>query len=258
LVLKEPPTAAGEAGEGEADGFACSDDKFQATVTSGQSIPEICGRNTGQHMYLELGGEEGDTAKLTFTFTDTSNIRTWDIKVTQLECFSPSAPPVGCLQYNTASTGRITTFNFDDSDSTHLANQQYSYCIRPALGMCCVRYSVCSDDNSFSLHAAEVVATEKAMLDGDCHDDTPGGSRKDYITIIGATTTCTRGAVQPVFSRFCGQRFSTINEALTNDVVCDCSPPFSVGIYTNDAADAASATAASNRGVCLEYQQIPC
>ena len=39
-------------------------------------------------------------------------------------------PPVGCLQYNTASTGRITTFNFDDADSTHLANQQYSYCIR--------------------------------------------------------------------------------------------------------------------------------
>ena len=46
-------------------------------------------------------------------------------------------------------------------------------------------FQVCSDDNSFSLHAAEVVATEKAMLDGDCHDDTPGGSRKDYITIIG-------------------------------------------------------------------------
>ena len=39
-------------------------------------------------------------------------------------------PPVGCLQYNTAATGRITTFNFDDADSTHLANQQYSYCIR--------------------------------------------------------------------------------------------------------------------------------
>ena len=38
-------------------------------------------------------------------------------------------PPVGCLQYNTAFTGRITTFNFD-GDSTHLANQQYSYCIR--------------------------------------------------------------------------------------------------------------------------------
>ena len=55
-------------------------------------------------------------------------------------------------------------------------------------------FQVCSDDNSFSLHAAEAVAdpsTEKAMLDLDCHDDTPGqvagtpGSRKDYITIIG-------------------------------------------------------------------------
>ena len=46
-----------------------------------------------------------------------------------IEIPSNNRPPVGCLQYNTASTGRITTFNFD-SDSVHLANQQYSYCIR--------------------------------------------------------------------------------------------------------------------------------
>ena len=36
----------------------------------------------------------------------------------------------------------------------------------------------------------------------------------------GATTTCTRGTVQPVFSKFCGQRFSTIEGAMFNDVVC--------------------------------------
>ena len=42
-------------------------------------------------VYLELGGSEGDTATLVFTLSGTSNTRTWDIKLTQLECFSPSA-----------------------------------------------------------------------------------------------------------------------------------------------------------------------
>ena len=51
---------------------------------------------------------------------------------------------------------------------------------------------VCSDDNSFSLDAAQVAASEKAMLDADCHDDTPGasaspatGTRNDFIAIVG-------------------------------------------------------------------------
>ena len=42
-------------------------------------------------VYLEMEADAGDSAKLMFTFTGTSTIRTWDIKVTQLECYSPSA-----------------------------------------------------------------------------------------------------------------------------------------------------------------------
>ena len=41
----------------------------------------------------------------------------------------------------------------------------------------------------------------------------------------------------------------------------DCTGPFEVGIHTDTTFDATGGTAqmtASNRGVCLDYTQIPC
>ena len=33
-------------------------------------------------------------------------------------------PPDGCLQYHTGVSGQITTFNFIDTATTHLASQE--------------------------------------------------------------------------------------------------------------------------------------
>ncbi|TRY80433.1 hypothetical protein TCAL_15490, partial [Tigriopus californicus] len=80
----------------------------------------------------------------------------------------------GCLQYHTGLTGRLTTFNFLPTNDNHLANQDYSVCIRQEAGFCCIEYSVCSDANSFSIDTNMMLMMSK--VETEC-------LTIDYITI---------------------------------------------------------------------------
>ena len=121
---------------------------------SNEVTPTICGENAGQHskrkdnsrnfylcvckiilnsliiVYVDIGMDTGATAKLEFTFstTVTTVSRSWEIKVTQIECSSLARPyDAGCLQYFTGTTGRLTSFNFAQSSSSdygHLPSQK--------------------------------------------------------------------------------------------------------------------------------------
>ena len=80
-------------------------------------------------VYIEIGQDSTAFTKLTFAIgTSTTVSRVWEIKVTQLECWSKSRPhDTGCLQYFTGTTGRITSFNFAQSSSSnyqHLHSQK--------------------------------------------------------------------------------------------------------------------------------------
>merc|ERR1712165_441037 len=112
------------------DTTACVD-SFIATVSpSGYATSKICGTNTGEHIYLSLGPSSTASATLAFTFGTTSTTRTWEIKVTQVECWSRARPyDPGCLQYT-------STF-------AHLDSQNQNICIRQEEGHCCVRYNLC-------------------------------------------------------------------------------------------------------------------
>ena len=83
-------------------------------------------------VYVDIGMDTGATAKLEFTFstTVTTVSRSWEIKVTQIECSSLARPyDAGCLQYFTGTTGRLTSFNFAQSSSSdygHLPSQKYA------------------------------------------------------------------------------------------------------------------------------------
>jgi len=129
----------------EASGGACFD-SFAVTTNTGQVIPTICGANNGQHIYVDIGAASSDTATISFTIgTTTSTSRIWDIKVAQIPCGANYAPPDGCLQYQTGTTGRFTSFNWADSSTTiHLASQTQPLCIRQEEGYCCVQYQACS------------------------------------------------------------------------------------------------------------------
>ena len=58
------------------------------------------------------------------------------MKVTQYECNNLRSPGQDCLQYLTASTGDIASFNWDTSSTSvsssqyHLSDQYYDICIR--------------------------------------------------------------------------------------------------------------------------------
>ena len=69
------------------------------------------------------------------------------MQVTQYECGNMMSPEQDCLQFLTASTGTIASFNWDTSSTTtsitqyHLSSQQYDICIRRARSYCSVCYS---------------------------------------------------------------------------------------------------------------------
>ena len=84
-------------------------------------------KNFGLHIlisvYVEVGKDASATATLDFSFGTSTIARSWEIKVTQLECSNPGRPyDSGCLQYFTGTTGRIESFNFPQ---TTAANQQH-------------------------------------------------------------------------------------------------------------------------------------
>merc|ERR1712018_33324 len=58
--------------------YVC-EDSFAIAVSpaTGLTIPPLCGQNTGQHMYIELGTDDSASATMTFTFAAASAMRTY-------------------------------------------------------------------------------------------------------------------------------------------------------------------------------------
>ena len=201
-----------------------------------------------------MGAGCSDTATLNFAFTGASTIRTWDIKASQIACGSEFTPPNGCLQYHTELDGRLTTFNFIPTNDNHLANQQYSICIRQEEGYCCVQYMVCADANSMSLdgNVGANNINNLPFTGTDCV--------QDYLEIEGSSDTCAQNGNVPLVNTFCGTFLNTASGTSASIPICDCTPPFEVGIFTDaltDVLDGSDNTIRSrgkhedNQTVCL-------
>jgi len=253
--------ATGGAAAGTMDSLgACRDTFSVVTNTNGGDTPVICGQNDGQHMYIDIGPSETATATIGFTFMALAATRSWEIKVTQLECGNPMSPPDGCLQYHTGSAGQLTTFNFA-GNALHLADQNYNICIRQEMGMTCTVYTVCAaiagqglPYSLSNLDAAGAAATAKGASDFQCTED--------FIEIAGSSEVC---GASVLTNKYCGDVLTTetATAATLNNPICDCTLPFRVGIHTDgvmDAAPAANEDADAgflqSRGVCLDYKQI--
>ena len=267
-------------------------DTFTVTGTSGQSTPVICGMNSGQHIYMDVGPAEGATGTITFNFATTSSTsRQWEIKVTQIPCWQSRGRDSGCLQYHTGITGRLESFNFQEPTSTsqmHLESQDYDICIRQEDGYCCIRYSLCPDDRSWAINNA-AAAANMALSGSKC--------TADYVGIEGVSQQCNSASNGVQVNKICGSAFgisdgdilevsgdaayvcgkfemsliglslhySTRTELLNLFIhFADCTAPFRVHIRTNEAASAtpndgnAPTAAIQPRGVCLQYQQLAC
>jgi len=237
---------------------AAATDKFAVVSSTNQVISPICGLNTGQHIYVEMGPGTTDTAQLGFTFdsTQTTSTRSYEIKVSQIQCSNANRPPPGCLQYWTTTVGRITTFNFFQTAAAsqqHLGSQDVTACVRRNQGYCCVQYTVCEGViGAFSLDSQVVGAASivtQGLQDTFC--------TADYVSIPSSSTTCTANN-NNLFTKYCGNNLGA-GSTNVNQPICDCSAPFRVNFRTDGLVDAQSIVAIqSNRGVCLDYEQIPC
>jgi len=253
--------ATGGAAAGTMDSLgACRDTFSVVTNTNGGDTPVVCGQNDGEHMYIDIGPSETATATIGFTFMALAATRSWEIKVTQLECGNPMSPPDGCLQYHTGSAGQLTTFNFA-GNALHLADQNYNICIRQEMGMTCTVYTVCAaiagqglPYSLSNLDAAGAAATAKGASDFQCTED--------FIEIAGSSEVC---GASVLTNKYCGDVLTTetATAATLNNPICDCTLPFRVGIHTDGVMDAtpaanedADAGFLQSRGVCLDYKQI--
>jgi len=126
----------------------------------------------------------------------------------------PTSP--ACLQYHTGVTGRFSSFNFLETTAAsqhHLPKQQYSICIRPEAGYCCIEFQLCDDTDSWKFHSAggkflriqqflfsintTVFLATTVMVGTLC--------TADFVSITGAAQTCDS---PDLTNRLCGQTFS--------------------------------------------------
>jgi len=255
-------------------------DKFTISSAADPGLPEICGRNTGQHVYIDMGTGASDTTQLKFDFTDSTalaNARFFEIKVTQLPCSNEYNRYPGCFQYHEGLTGRIETFNFQNcgNKQTHLPNQEYSICVRPEAGYDCVQWQVCPDTvcgdgalgNGITLPAGTPntctgfsVGVKNAM---NAAPVVPKNCLTDKIRIDGASQPCCQGTnPAPQVDAMCGY-FFTVNTDATNTnngQVCDCIAPYNVEIDFDAMSDEENnaVNVASSCGICLIYNQVRC
>merc|ERR1711860_438603 len=137
-------------GVGETIGH-CLEDSFTIASEGAIGSPTICGINTGYHMIIDAGCGCQTVSFRIGRYSGTN--REWNIKVMQYGCGNDdvSGPP-GCLQYYTATTGTIQSFNFPQptvgtitETVTHLARQNYNVCIRRNVGACYICYVTTND-----------------------------------------------------------------------------------------------------------------
>jgi len=227
----------------------CKTDDFQITSGNTPGTPTICGTNTGQHMIVDASSDQCHEVRINIGGSDTSTSRSWTIVVSQYTCGQEDlvgAP--GCLQYHTASTGRIANFGVNTATTrtavvaanTHLSNQYYNICVRRADGNCYICYyptriggGAVTNQISFGLSVSNNAAA-KTLAGTICSTD--------YIEIPNgqtATNAQTTNSILSSSNRFCGRGFSTSTAgvasapALTGAAYTVCSRvnPFTVGVH---------------------------
>lgn len=134
----------------------CLDAQFQAT-SDGHATPIICGTNTGQHMFLEA---KDDCNELAFSWNDNTAVRSWKVKISQIECSDPNKPPSGCTQYYTGDSGTFQSYNWNNGNGPHLASQDYQICFRQEKNSCKINFFERTIGSDFQIsHEAGITNT---------------------------------------------------------------------------------------------------
>jgi len=271
----------------------CETDFFSVSVPGAKAPPLICGENSGMHMYVPAT----DSCNVMSSFFGTGTTTTtsaFTIKVTQVKCDSKMKAPHNCLQYFTAASGTFQTYNFGSggTSATHLANQDYCFCLRADRTSCTMCYAT-DATNNLGL-GIDTGTAGQAIVDTLCGTPAAGikigteakavGTYTNYDHIIipgGQCPTPRPAAGLGVISvdRYCGNVFNCVKDTttaangyLTDDqtdsvgTVCTSTKPFQVCFKSDDVEGntgaqseslaGAPVAAAGTRGFRMNYWQL--
>ncbi|MPC20608.1 hypothetical protein E2C01_013561 [Portunus trituberculatus] len=230
------------------DGVCVTD--YLSVSGASSTVPQICGSNSGQHMYIDVEPNSGPVQLTVERSTASTVDREWNIKVAQIPCDSEYRAPSGCLQYYTESTGTVSSFNFDnaepvpESGTRQISNTDYSVCIDMVDGACGIEWTRNTTGGNYGFSVTDnadtivippnIVGTPDASSTGtDC--------TTDYVLIPGGVTD---QGVQN--DRFCGLGFP--------NSVTSTTKPFILNVKTD--ADEDGLNDFGNRGFNLNYRQL--
>merc|ERR1712241_1421801 len=117
----------------------------QAVAALQPGVLALCGVLTGQHLIVEVApGTSAMAATLNIDTGAVAGNRMWKILVKCVECDSADRAPMGCNQFFTDASGRISSFNGPQAQTdptlfTMLGDLDYTICFRQIAGMCGVR-----------------------------------------------------------------------------------------------------------------------
>jgi len=259
----------------------CIYDTLTVSNPGGPVPPTICGYNTGQHMFVPAS-TKCNQINIDIDTGTTTTTRKWQIKVTQYECGNMMAPEQDCLQYHTASTGTIASFNWDTSASSvsssqaHLSSQYYDICIRRARSYCSICYSVAISSttaaSSYGLSAGGYapataaasgsLCTGKTTFSPTATSNTGFGDYLDILALQPSTgSSGALGAVGTSVNRICGTVFNAKAHAATVTApatACSWAVPFKVGVHfdADEALVAAPPAPTANYNAAENYPLV--
>lgn len=218
----------------------CLTDQFSVTGNAA-SPPIICGTNSGYHMYVDssaacntLSFQMNPAAATGITLAT----RSWNIKISQISCFSQWLAPQGCTQYFTGTSGYIYSYNYNPttpSSSVQLANQQQSICFRRERGYCrlCVTPTSMTNTLDFAVSSMASIGlwTTQCCGYGAGVLTAVAGMSKGFDCLVIPGAMLPAGAIF-ANNHFCGGALGTaaINTAST---VCTSLQPFNIEFLTD-------------------------
>ncbi|CAG9857145.1 unnamed protein product [Phyllotreta striolata] len=234
----------------------CEEDVF--LVTRGDDVQKnlvLCGLNSGQHAYFDVGTADG-TIKISMNMSRRAVTRLWEVRITQIP-FSQRAP-TGCLQYFEGTSGTIKTMNFAEN-GRHLANQDYNICVRQDEGACSIAYEPCHED-SFRIHPNRDGTTDEETGSGD-GEPRQSDDCNDRITVpcdsedlLLTDDELQEGILAHCETTHCGGSLCAGEEGPCR--IESTVTPFVIGVHFGE--NVRDVSPEDNLGMCLNYEQLPC
>merc|ERR1712012_11136 len=192
-------------------------DTFSVTSTSSRVYYKLCGTLTGQHMYVETARSTSNTEIAVTPGASPNGIVKMRVKVTQIECYSTTKAPADCLQYYTALSDTVTSFNYP---TVIISEMMYTACVRQIEGFCGIVWAPT---------ASSAAAPTSFVVDDTINGAAiAGAAAGDNFVIIPGSTNVVYG----------GGRLSDSAADTTHAVVYSSGVPFRLTVNSNAAGAA--------------------